>query len=257
MNLSEAIHLGGVLRLMRPSFQNAQPFPHVVIDDFLVPELARQAEGEFPGSDAPIWWTYDNSLEKKLACNKLEAIPPTLRGILECFNTGAFAKLLTELTGISDLQPDPGYHGGGLHALKRGGKLDMHLDYSIHPQLNLERRLNLIVYLNSGWKEEYGGHLELWDAQMQQCVVRTLPVFNRAVLFETSDISFHGNPEVVQCPDTMMRKSIALYYLTTSRPNATARPRARFVKRPQDPEDAELDKFRLERSGFKDGKGVY
>ena len=107
-----------------------------------------------------------------------------------------------------------------MHALKRGGKLDMHLDYSIHPHLKLERRLNLIVYLNSGWKEEYGGHLALWDSEMKGCVVKAAPIFNRAVLFQTSDISYHGNPEVVQCPETMMRKSIALYYLTPPRPNA-------------------------------------
>jgi hypothetical protein len=257
MQFSEAINVGGVFRLLQSSFQKAQPFPHVVIDDFLAPDLARQAEAEFPGPEAPIWWTYNNPLEKKLACNKVEAIPPTLRGILETFNTVGFAKLLAELTGIPDLQPDPGYHGGGLHALKRGGKLDMHLDYSIHPHLKLERRLNLIVYLNSGWKDEYGGHLELWDSEMKGCVVKASPIFNRAVLFQTSDISYHGNPEMVQCPDTMMRKSVALYYLTQPRPNATPRPRARFVKRPQDPDDPELEKFRLERSGFKDGKAVY
>jgi hypothetical protein len=219
-----------------------------VIDNFLPAPLAEELESAFPSPGSPIWWQYDNPLEKKLACNETAKLPDLIRETLERLNSPEACHELTALTGIDGLQGDPGLHGGGLHCIRPGGKLDVHIDYSLHPKLHLERRLNLIVYLNRDWEESYGGHLELWDAAMSRCEKRVLPVFNRAVIFNTGDGSFHGHPEPLACPPDRARKSLALYYLTPPRPGATERFKARFVRRPSDPDDPELESFRRRRA---------
>src|SRR5262249_6397264 len=104
---------------------------------------------------------------------------------------------------------------GGMHQSVRGGFLNVHADFTVHPQhVNWRRRLNVIVYLNQDWKEEYNGHLELWSRDMTRCVKRVTPVFNRWVLFATDDTSFHGHPVPLACPPSLTRKSLALYYYT-------------------------------------------
>ena len=130
------------------------------------------------------------------------------------------------ITGIPDLENDPYLHGAGLHFHERGGKLDMHLDYSIHPLSKKERRLNLILYLNEYWKESYNGGLELWDKAYTHRCETILPSFNRAVLFQTSDISYHGLPTPIACPTDTGRKSLAIYYVSNSRDNVVHRSKA-------------------------------
>ncbi len=165
--------------------------------------------------------------------------------------------ILGDLTGIKGLVSDPDLHGGGMHCSKKGGKLDIHLDYSIHPKMKMERRINLILYLSKDWKEEYGGALELWDKDVQNRVQKIMPVFNRAAIFNTSDISYHGHPDPITCPDNIARKSLALYYLTPPQEGITERFKAKFVARPQDPKDKEIEEFRLKRSGLDTAKSLY
>ena len=129
-----------------------------------------------------------------------------------------FLKFLEELTGITNLISDPSFRGGGLHSIYRGGKLGVHVDFNKHEQYGLDRRLNLLLYLNKDWREEYGGHIELWDREMKECVRSYLPKFNRVVIFTTTSASFHGHPEPLSCPEHMNRKSMALYYYTNGRP---------------------------------------
>jgi hypothetical protein len=109
----------------------------------------------------------------------------------------------------------------------------MHLDYSIHPITEKERRVNLIIYMNKKWKEEYGGHLQLWDESLKNCTELITPHFNTAVLFRTSDISYHGIPQPITCPPDQARKSIAIYYVSPLRPEATHRYKAEFFPVPQ------------------------
>jgi len=113
---------------------------------------------------------------------------------------------------------DPYQYGGGLHATSVGGKLAVHADYNRHPTLRLDRRLNLLLYLNEGWSNDNGGQLELWNHLMTECVLSTLPLFNRTVIFSTTKTSYHGQPEPIHGPEEMQRKSIALYYFTNGRP---------------------------------------
>ncbi|WP_202803353.1 2OG-Fe(II) oxygenase [Pedobacter arcticus] len=113
---------------------------------------------------------------------------------------------------------DPYFFGGGQHEIKKGGLLKVHADFNKHPQLKLDRRINVLVYLNKDWKEEYGGNFELWGKNMEQCVKKILPVFNRMAIFSTTDFSYHGHPDALNCPEDRSRKSLALYYYSNGRP---------------------------------------
>ena len=134
-------------------------------------------------------------------------------------NSSAFTKFLENLTGIEGLIPDPHFRGGGLHQVERGGYLDIHCDFNVYEKLNLDRRLNVLIYLNKDWKKEYGGDLELWDKNMTKAVARISPIFNRFVVFATDDYSYHGHPDPLKCPEDKTRKSLALYYYTNGRPS--------------------------------------
>lgn len=243
---------------LRDQYINAEPFPHIVIDNFLNKEVCEKVLKVFPDHNAEFWMKYNNPIEKKLLYNHLDDnMPKFIKEVLLYLNGDKFLKCLTELTGVENLHSDPDLHGGGMHCSKRGGKLDIHIDYSIHPKMLLERRMNLIIYLNQDWKSEYRGELELWDKDMTHCIKKVTPLFNRAVLFDTGDISYHGHPEPLQCPEDMSRKSLALYYLTEPREGATQRYKARFVARPQDPKDQEIEEFRIKRSGLDTAKTLY
>eukprot|EP01125_Pyxidicula_operculata_P003438 TRINITY_DN1425_c0_g1_i6.p1 TRINITY_DN1425_c0_g1~~TRINITY_DN1425_c0_g1_i6.p1 ORF type:complete len:285 (-),score=16.46 TRINITY_DN1425_c0_g1_i6:506-1360(-) len=221
------------------------PFPYVVIDNFLNENVAENVEKLFPLANDTIWHKYHNPLEKKLACNNLNILDKSIKDLIIALNTPSVIDKIQKISGIPDLEPDPLLHGGGIHCHPRGGKLDMHLDYSVHPlREGKERRLNLILYLNKDWKEEYGGEVQLWDKELKSCVAKVVPIFNRAVLFQTSDMSYHGLPDPIKCPETISRKSVANYYLSPIRPNATPRLKAQFFARPTDPPSALLDNLR-------------
>jgi hypothetical protein len=202
----------------RESYARAHPFPHAVLDDVLPEEALDLALEAFPNADTNIWKEYENYYEVKLEAQGEERLGDDLSLLLYQFNSAPFLRFLEELTGIKGLLPDPYFTGGGLHQIVRGGKLGIHADYSRHGQLPLHRRLNVLIYLNRDWREEYGGDLELWDADRTRCCRKIAPLYNRMVVFNVTDWSFHGHPEPLTCPDGMTRKSIALYYFTVDRP---------------------------------------
>lgn len=196
----------------------AQPFPHVVFDQF-VPEDAVQAIlDEFPTPREIEWRHHEHKQSKKLATENETQLGSFTRQFIYHLNSGIFLNFLEALTNIQGLIPDPHLWGGGLHQIERGGHLGIHADFNRHPQLNLDRRLNLLLYLNKDWKEEYGGHLQLWDGEMKTCKEKILPIFSRCVIFSTTDFSFHGHPDPLTCPEGESRKSLALYYYTNGRP---------------------------------------
>lgn len=210
---------------LAPAYAAASPFPHVVIDDFLPEAVASRMLAEFPSPAAAAWDRLDKSAySKKLAANREEQVGPFLFAVLEELNRREFLAFLERLTGIAGLAPDPYFEGGGLHQILPGGFLKVHADFNFHSVLRLDRRLNLLIYLNRDWREEYGGHLELWNEAMTQCGARVLPVFNRAVIFSTTDRSFHGHPDPLRCPEGMTRKSMALYYYSRGRPEEEVSP---------------------------------
>jgi 2OG-Fe(II) oxygenase superfamily len=203
-----------------PAYRVAAPFPHTVIDDFLPAPVAEGVLAEFPAVGDIEWRTHDNPRERKLGASHDDALGPFTRQVLAQFNAGMFIDFLEELTGIGGLIPDPHLVGGGLHQIVPGGYLKVHADFNRHPRLNLDRRLNLLLYLNHDWPESYGGHLELWDRDMHECVQRVLPVFNRCVIFSTTSFSHHGHPHPLTCPEGRTRRSLALYYYSNGRPES-------------------------------------
>lgn len=194
-------------------YQSARPFPHIAIDDFLPPSVLEQCLKNFPQSNAE---GFDRGQER----NKFQFCPdhfdPWTRALFYSFNSRPFIEVLQNITGIKHLIGDPYFLGGGFHEIRTGGHLSVHADFNHHKPMDVERRINVLIYLNKDWKLEYGGGLELWDREMKECVVRLPPVFNRCVIFNTDSYSYHGNPDPVQHPDGLPRRSIALYYYTAT-----------------------------------------
>lgn len=201
-------------------YQNNDPFPHIVIDNFLNADLLEEARQEIEAEGSILWQSMDDRYQKKMAFNRTRQMGPKTRALINSLNGQDIILFLEKLTGIEGLVTDPGLAGGGVHMLRPGGFLGVHADFNLHRGLRLDRRLNLLVYLNHDWQEEYGGLLELWDKKMTRPVKKIVPLFNRCVIFSTTENSFHGNPEPVNTPDGRDRKSLALYYYTNGRPTS-------------------------------------
>jgi hypothetical protein len=216
--------LGAVAREHATAYQSATPFPHVTLDGLFPPEVLQAVLDEFPSPDDIEWWKFADHTGKKLATREESQIGDSTLSFLMQLNSSTFISFLEELTGITGLIPDPHLYGGGLHQIQRGGFLKVHADFNRHERLRLDRRLNLLVYLNRNWREEYGGHLELWSRDMKSVERKILPVFGRCVLFSTTDFSYHGHPDPVTCPEGVTRKSLALYYYTNGRPEEELSP---------------------------------
>lgn len=196
-------------------FQTGEPFPYVVIDDFLPPHVLDQVIAELPavprGDDNETSKT--RAAERyKTANSEPDFFGPTTTHLLYQLNAAPFLDFLEDLTGLKGLVSDLRLDGGGYHLTRRGGRLAVHTDFSHHRRSKMRRKLNLILYLNKDWKEEFGGHLELWDKDLTKCYQRVLPIFNRCVIFATDAGSPHGQPDALMCPPDRGRQSLALYY---------------------------------------------
>ena len=214
----------------RSNYALANPFPHIVIDDFIPEDLAIQCYNQmsqhedwmfdsmmgYPederDSQVNKWWTPYDSDSK----NKIESDMPAVWKCLQYFNSRPFLLFLENLTGIKDLIADVDFEGGGIHKIKNGGRLELHSDYNKHPNKDIWRRINLLLYLTPNWN--YNGHLDLYEKEPLVKVKSILPTFNRAVIFNTTDDSIHGHPIPLICPDEVSRYSFALYYFTKDRP---------------------------------------
>lgn len=199
-------------------YKNNKPFPHIYFDNFLPVEAAEAALRDFPEPRQLTWSEFNNPNEKKLAFDVVEKLPASDRDILYFLNSRPMLQFLEVLTSIQNVIPDPYFTGGGLHQIKPGGKLEVHADFNYHAKLKLDRRINVLIYLNKDWKEEYGGHFELWNRDMTQAEQKVLPVFNRCAIFSTTSTSYHGHPTPLACPPDRTRKSLATYYYSNGRP---------------------------------------
>jgi hypothetical protein len=229
------------------------PFYHHIINNFFDLKTARKISQEFPDYHSNAWFCYNNPLENKKSSNNWYYFGPETYKILSYLNSREFIEQLKKITGIPKLYPDIGLHGGGLHIHGKGGKLNVHLDYSIHPKLKLQRKLNLIIYLTENWEYNWGGGLELWSHNVQtnrpdKKIVTVDNVFNRAVLFDTTQNSWHGFPEPLQCPDNTYRKSLAVYYLTDPPEGTDPRPRALYAPSKEQETNPEILKLIENRS---------
>ena len=196
----------------------AQPYPHIVIDNFLPNAFIDEIINNFP-----IQKLQDDKLHESgySGLHKRQIFPEScnnyIRNVFSFFNSSPFLQFLEGLTTIDSLIGDPYFTGGGFHEISRGGKLGVHADFRINEQLHLNRRINILIYLNKNWKDAYGGFLEMWDKSIKNKVESIAPIFNRCVIFNTGADSYHGHPEPLNTPDNITRKSIALYYYTSSK----------------------------------------
>ena len=244
------------------SFKGQKPFDHCIIDNFFIDEIAYGLENEFPNFDDDVWHKYDNAIEIKKTCNNWNVFPKLTYRVVAQLNSEEFAKKLSKLLGIPNITVDPGLNGGGWHIHKRGGKLNTHLDYNIHPKLHLHRKLNIIIYLNSKWQVEWGGQLGLWesgeDPHRPGSLARSVdPLFNRAILFDTSQKSWHGLPTPLMCPEGEVRKSLAIYYLVPPPPNTDQRGKALFAPTESQEDDPEVLELIRKRASTTSASDVY
>lgn len=214
-------------------YQHAEPFPHIVLDDFLDQATLKRVLADFPSSENKFFFDRDQE-RLKFQYQPHEVQSALVRNLFAELNSQAFLGFLEEMTGIGGLIPDPHFEGGGLHETKRGGHLGVHADFNIHDGMKLERRLNLLIYLNEDWEDDFGGQLELWKKDMSECSVRVKPVIGRAVVFTTALDSFHGHPDPLNCPPERSRRSIATYYYQAAEEGLAALPKrtTNFQARP-------------------------
>jgi hypothetical protein len=213
---------------MAALFREAHPFPHIVIDDFLAPEFVARLNVEFPdlavkkkAGSTHIPVILEDGSEAQLGkewLSRERLVPHVYRRMYWELNANPFVGLLEKITGISGLLADPHLAGGGVHNTSPGGYLKVHADFNKHPRYDLDRRLNLLIYLNEGWLPEYGGDLELWTEDMGLMVQKIAPIAGRCVIFSTTSTSYHGHPHPLTCPSDRGRRSVALYYYSNGRP---------------------------------------
>jgi len=240
---------------LQQQFLSAEPFNHVAIDNFFDDKTIAEIVKEFLPYDSPNWrGDWANQVEHKKLHNVWDLFPATTYRVFSYLNSPEWVSIVEQMTGCKGIKVDIGLNGGGLHSHKSGGHLNIHLDYNIHPKLKLRRNFNLIIYVTPDWHPEYGGGLELWshDAENNQPkeLIKTVEnKFNRAVIFDTTQNSWHGLPEKLDCPEGVTRNSLAIYYLTD--PPAVTDPRMKALFAPykdqaNDPEVLDLIKRRAD-----------
>ncbi|QNH61466.1 2OG-Fe(II) oxygenase [Hymenobacter sediminicola] len=195
------------------------PFRFLVYDGLFQPESAEQILAAYPPVTRGEWdgTTYINQ-QNKFSCTQFGDDQLLFRQVFAELNGPRFLALLEQITGITELISDPELFGGGLHQSIAGAFLDVHVDFNYHRTTKNHRRLNVIVYMNHEWQPDYNGYLELWDMAKKEQLADVAPLFNRCVIFETNEISFHGHPKPLATPADITRKSLATYYYTTTRP---------------------------------------
>ena len=205
---------------LRTKFRSAQPFPHMVIDNFLAPGAAEEIARSYPtfeqASAQGFVFNFVNE-QRKVQITDSKKFPDPVRRLNDAISAPAFLADLEYITGIPRILADEQLAGGGMHVTGSGGRLDVHVDFNLIEDRRLFRRLNILLYLNPVWNEAWGGHIELWDKTVHNCLYRCVPALNRCLVFETSDISYHGVARVT-APANIARQSFAAYYYTREAP---------------------------------------
>ena len=219
--LSKEYHdLSLIAERKKNQYLNATPFPNIVLENFFTNNFLDKVVKNFPNLEKiNSSQQYINKNEIKFANNDYINFPDSIKVLFDFMNSNTFLDFLQKITSIEEkLIADKELNGGGLHQIKTGGMLKIHTDFSKHPTLDLDRRINVLIYLNKNWDKTYGGNLELWDREMKLCGKKITPTFNKMVIFSTNDFSNHGHPDPIKSPKNISRKSIALYYFSKGRP---------------------------------------
>lgn len=197
-------------------YRSAQPFPHIALDGLFADDLLERAIAELPSFSAR-WKHYDTADERKQVCSDAGSFGPTAEILAHALNSAPFLRFLERLTGISGLIPDPHLHAAGYMRVPPGGFLGLHYDFATQRELKLDRRINVLLYLNRGWRPEWGGQLELHSntpAQRQDHLeIEIEPLFNRLLVFNTPN-ALHGHTRPIACPPGRARLCLSWYYYT-------------------------------------------
>jgi hypothetical protein len=208
------------LESLRQKFRSAQPFPHVTIDNFLVPGTAEEVAAAYPSFEKATEMGFGVNIvneQRKIQVTDTAKFPDPVRRLNDALASPKFMADVEYITGIPALLSDELLEGGGMHLTGPGGRLDVHVDFNVLEKRNLFRRLNILVYLNPTWRDEWGGQIELWDKDVKVCHLRSQPIINKCLIFETSNISYHGVAPLKTPPD-IIRRSFAAYYYTKEPP---------------------------------------
>jgi Rps23 Pro-64 3,4-dihydroxylase Tpa1-like proline 4-hydroxylase len=243
---------------------NNLPFPYFVKNNILPENLAVKAQEEILNIKNEKWDRYDNPFENKYTLRDKNKLPPTVKSIFEYLISDKF---LEELSFIYDIKlyNDPTKIWWGVHKYDDGDKLDIHVDAGLHPVSKQKKQVTLGIYLSKDWKEENGGHLEIWegknsvnnDAKLIECKEKVLPAFNTLLSFECNDYAWHGNPHPVNCKNGEKRIFLTISYVSEKYDDLNKRQKAFFIKHPNEPENEEKNKLRLLRADPVKYKEVY
>jgi hypothetical protein len=219
--MSQIVHVNPIDReALREQVRAASPVPNFRIDNFLEESFAERVLAAYPSfEDAKKVGRSFKAVNEngKVQVTDSSSFAEPVAELNQTLASPEFLDLLSYVFDMPNLLPDHELVGGGIHQTGPRGHLDVHVDFNFIPERELHRRLNILIYFNKGWKPEWGGNIELWDADVKNCVHSFSPIFNRCVVFETNDISFHG-VTAVKCPEGQARKSFAAYYYTKEAP---------------------------------------
>ena len=260
------------------TFKGAEPFDYCVVDSFLDKDVAEILHSEFPDyNDESAWFSYSNAIENKKVCNNWNVFPPLTYTYFNYVNSNNFLNLFSDLFELPDLVGDPGLNGGGWHIHGEGGHLNHHLDYSIHPKLDhpslktkavnktsygYQRKINVILYLNKNWDSNWGGELGLYAQGSNKThpgpLVKSItPGFNKAIIFDTSQNSWHGLVRPLTVPKGIYRKSLAVYFLCEATAKTDKRGKALFAPDEHQKGNAHIEDLIKKRSQVTSASDVY
>jgi hypothetical protein len=214
----------------RERFVSAVPFPHVVIDEWLPAEMVNELVARFPASGEHPYKRVDQSEQAarlgQLQKRDFESVHPFVRVLLAELCGQVFLDFLSRLSGIEGLIADPHFVGAGPQVTLPGGHLSLHADFNADRRRGLHRRLSTILYANDAWEDAWGGHLELWPADLSECGARIAPVAGRLVVMAHRADAYHGHPAPLACPEGRERRGIASYYFTAAPGEDTRAPQS-------------------------------
>ena len=227
-NLSET-----KIKKLKYKFDHSNPFPYIIIDNFLEKDYANLILKSFTINSDWINYSFINNF-KKYGFNNRKKMGKSLNLLFDELASKKFIEKLSKITNLKGIFLDDQLDGGGLHQIFKGGYLNIHTDFSSHTNKpNWKRVLNILIYLNRDWKTKYNGNLELWSNNGKKKITEIYPKFNRCVVFLTDKKSFHGHPRKLECPSNTSRKSIAAYYFIKKKKNLKLSP-TNYISRPKD-----------------------
>ena len=248
-------------------FKSATPFNHVIIDDFFLTDIADKISEEFPSFNSDGLGHYDETFGLKRVQNSWDKFPKYTYQAFTMLGREGFLNHMRNLIAIHNssipkLWMDHGLNGGGLHMHGPGGALNVHLDYNIHPKLGEQRKLNIIIYMAKDWNPEWGGGLEVWsndpETNRPKEHVNTIEnKFNRAVIFDTTQGSWHGFQKKLTCPEGQYRKSLAAYYVRPAPEGSDPRGKALFVAREDQKNDPHFEELARRRASIETASEFY